>query len=246
MNERAELTIAWRFTAVVLGGLSLAKSLSSVPFLGTVLVTGASFIQLYLPLKRADKLGLGDAFVGLHRHTWRRDVQLVGYLCLIFFPLYALLHHLYLTHLHQWLVAYDLQKLAQYVPHRTFAPLLPNSLWQWAAGIGWLAKIALTHLIGVALPEETFYRGYLQARLQACWEAKTQILGVPIGKGACTASFFFALGHFLGEWNPLRFGPFFPGLIFAWLRNATGSILGAILFHGLCNIFGELLFVMYR
>ena len=60
------------------------------------------------------------------------------------------------------------------------------------------------------------------------------------------SSALFALGHFLGEWNPLRLGPFFPALVFAWQRNATGSVVGAIVFHASCNVLGELLFVLYR
>ena len=59
-------------------------------------------------------------------------------------------------------------------------------------------------------------------------------------------SALFALGHFLGEWNPLRLAPFIPSLIFAWQRNATGSILGAIAFHGLCNILAEMLSQLYQ
>lgn len=59
-------------------------------------------------------------------------------------------------------------------------------------------------------------------------------------------AFFFAAGHFLGEWNPLRWGPFFPALVFAWQRNATGSIVGAVAYHAACNVLGELLFRLYQ
>ena len=106
--------------------------------------------------------------------------------------------------------------------------------------------MALTHIFGVALPEETFYRGYLQPRLEAKWPPKTLIFGATVGRAAIVTAALFALGHFLGEWNPLRLGPFFPALVFSWQRNRTGSILGAISFHGLCNIFGEILFKLYQ
>ena len=46
--------------------------------------------------------------------------------------------------------------------------------------------------------------------------------------------------------NVLRLGPFFPALIFAWQRNATTSVLGAVTFHAACNILGEILFALYR
>jgi len=105
--------------------------------------------------------------------------------------------------------------------------------------------MAATHFFGVALPEETFYRGYLQPRLEALWPPKTLIFGALLGKAALISAALFALGHFLGEWNPLRLGPFFPALVFAWQRNKTGNIWGAIAYHGLCNILGEVLFSLY-
>ena len=105
--------------------------------------------------------------------------------------------------------------------------------------------MAATHLFGVALPEETFYRGYLQPRLEALWPPKTRIFGVLMGKAVIVSAILFALGHFLGEWNPLRLGPFFPALVFAWQRNKTGSIGGAIAYHAACNILGEVLFSLY-
>ncbi|MEM6734141.1 MAG: CPBP family intramembrane glutamic endopeptidase, partial [Myxococcota bacterium] len=101
------------------------------------------------------------------------------------------------------------------------------------------------HALGVALPEETFYRGYLQPRLESQNPPKTRVFGVLIGRAAVLVSFLFAIGHVLGEWNPMRLGPFLPGLVFAWQRNASGSVLGAIAFHALCNILGEVLFSLY-
>jgi hypothetical protein len=98
----------------------------------------------------------------------------------------------------------------------------------------------------VALPEETFYRGYLQPQLEHRYPPKAHILGVPLGKAAVYACLLFALGHYLGEWNPLRLGPFFPALAFAWLRNASGSVFGSICFHAGCNVFGAVLYTLYQ
>ena len=109
----------------------------------------------------------------------------------------------------------------------------------------WFAELVATHGLGVALPEEAFYRGYLQPRLQAWWKPRWRVFGTQVGWAAVVASALFALGHFLGEWTPLRLGPFFPGLVFAWQRNATGSLLGAITFHASCNLLSELLSTQY-
>jgi membrane protease YdiL (CAAX protease family) len=72
------------------------------------------------------------------------------------------------------------------------------------------------------------------------------VLATRIGLAAVVAAALFALGHFLGEWNPLRLGPFFPALVFAWLRKRTGSVTGAVAFHAACNVYGEVLFALYQ
>ena len=107
-------------------------------------------------------------------------------------------------------------------------------------------QTAATHLLGVALPEETFYRGYLQPQLELAMPPRARVLGVPLGRAVVVSAALFALGHFLGEWNPLRLGPFFPALLFAWLRNATGSVVGAVVFHATCNVFGAVLYTLYQ
>jgi membrane protease YdiL (CAAX protease family) len=105
--------------------------------------------------------------------------------------------------------------------------------------------VIATHVLGVALPEETFYRGYLQPRLETLWPPERRVFGVHLGLAAVVTAALFASGHFLGEWNPLRLGPFFPALLFAWLRNASGSVTGAVAYHGACNVLGEVLFALY-
>ena len=134
---------------------------------------------------------------------------------------------------------------SRYLPSRQLAPEFPSGLEAWLSASWWLINLTATHLLGVALPEETFYRGYLLPRLEQRWPPKTRIFGAFVGRAVIVSSALFALGHFLGEWNPLRLGPFIPSLIFAWQRNKTGSIWGAVIFHAACNIFGQLLFQLY-
>ena len=161
------------------------------------------------------------------------------------FPLYALGHVWAMENARALMIELGGFEYARFIPKRTWSfEVWSNQLLEEGRAL-WLAERSATHLFGVALPEETFYRGFLLTVFQSVWVPTTTVFGVRFGKAAIITNLFFALGHFIGEWNPLRFGPFFPGLIFAWLFNATGSIWGAVLFHALSNVFGEVLALGY-
>lgn len=244
--EARERRIALLLTFVVLATLTIVKPFGGVPYVGTVGFTIAAGLQLYLPLWRAERYGLPYDFVGIHLHAWKQDLRLVIILCLVTFPPYAVAHHLYMTAMHGWSEGLGCSYLTPFFPKRTLAFHWPTTLSSLFAATAWLAEMILTHTLGVALPEETFYRGYLQRRLEAVSPPRLRIAGVAVGRAAVATAALFALGHFLGEWNPMRLGPFFPALVFAWQRNATGSIMGAVTFHAACNVFGQLLFAAYQ
>jgi membrane protease YdiL (CAAX protease family) len=88
----------------------------------------------------------------------------------------------------------------------------------------------------VALPEEFFYRGYFQTRLNELWARRWLVGGVPFGPGALLANLYFAFGHSLVQVQWWHFATFFPGLVFAWMRERTGGVLAGALFHAICNI----------
>jgi membrane protease YdiL (CAAX protease family) len=115
-----------------------------------------------------------------------------------------------------------------------------TAVLQWTVPPDALA-FAATHLLLVATTEEVFYRGYIHTLLHRAWPPRLQKWGVGLGRAAITGAALFALGHFTGEWNPARLGPFFPALAFGALRGWSGSVLGAIVFHALCNILGEVM-----
>lgn len=90
----------------------------------------------------------------------------------------------------------------------------------------------------VALPEELFYRGFLQGALRKKWPHKRSVLGIPLGISVIVTNIFFAVGHVVTTWSPWRLLTFFPGLIFSALTIKNKSILSAILYHAICNIIG--------
>lgn len=100
---------------------------------------------------------------------------------------------------------------------------------------------ALSNLLLVALPEEIFYRSFIQFSLLQQVPNKLFIFGVPCGIVVTGASVIFALGHSLGDYQLLRLVTFFPGLLFCWLAFRSKSIFGAVIVHALCNVYADIL-----
>jgi membrane protease YdiL (CAAX protease family) len=130
--------------------------------------------------------------------------------------------------------------------HRTFAALAPGPCYtapMWSRFHPRLPADAiefiLGHLVVVALPEEFFFRGFVQGRLAEVWSSR-KILGAPVGP-VVLASALFALCHLVMQANPATLFVFFPGLLFGWLRARTGSLFAGTLFHAACNIYIETL-----
>ncbi len=93
----------------------------------------------------------------------------------------------------------------------------------------------------IALPEEAFFRGYLQTELERAWPAKVRVLGADLGLGWIVSAALFAVGHYLTIQSPSRLAVFFPALAFGWLRQKTGGIGAGVVFHALCNLFAATL-----
>ncbi|MBI2943708.1 MAG: CPBP family intramembrane metalloprotease [Candidatus Wallbacteria bacterium] len=98
------------------------------------------------------------------------------------------------------------------------------------------AALVMHQLLAVALPEEAFFRGYLQTRLDGV-SPPWRIFRVEITAGIVISSVLFALAHFALRGDPRTLGVFFPGLLFGWLRRQSGSVLLPVLYHALCNVY---------
>lgn len=111
-------------------------------------------------------------------------------------------------------------------------------------------------LVIIALPEEAFYRGYLQSRLDEAMPGfgsrrdpttgdlvprRLRIFGASVGPALLVTSIIFALGHFATIREPARLAVFFPSLLFGWLRYRTKGVGAGIAFHATCNLFSEML-----
>ena len=115
--------------------------------------------------------------------------------------------------------------------------------WNFSRSFLWLLPVLLMHIVMVGVPEEIFYRGFIQTRLRSYFPDRWTFLGTSWGPSVILTSILFALGHFLIELDPARLIVFFPSLLFGWMKNRVGTIGSVAVFHGLCNV---LLNVMQR
>ncbi len=99
-----------------------------------------------------------------------------------------------------------------------------------------MLQLSMSHLLLIALPEEVFFRGYLQGQLNKVWPKNWKLFGIKWGPGLLLASLIFLLMHILIDANPYRMLVFFPALLFGLLRESTNSILAPTLAHATSNI----------
>ncbi len=109
----------------------------------------------------------------------------------------------------------------------------------------WL-EAAVVQLGAVALPEELFFRGYVLGRLRQLWPAGVTVLGARIGAPHAVAAALFAAVHLVAVPAPFRLLVFFPGLLFGWVAERSGSAIAAAVLHALCNLTLQALLACYR
>ena len=103
------------------------------------------------------------------------------------------------------------------------------------------ALLAISQVLVVALPEEIFFRGYLMSRLEERWPSRHRLWGASVGWPLLVSSLLFGLGHFLVDFQPARLAVMVPALVFGWMRQRSGSLAPAAIFHALCNLLSDVL-----
>ena len=109
----------------------------------------------------------------------------------------------------------------------------------------WLLEVIGTQLFFVAIPEEMFYRGYVQTRLDEAWAPRWRVLGTLVGPGLLATCVIFALGHTVVIYQWWHVFIIVPSLAFGWLRARTGSIVAGSVFHMWCNVTVQTLDSLY-
>jgi len=179
--------------------------------------------QLYVPIWLIGREGKDPVDYGIRMGSLD-DLKRTGILCVIVFVPFVVAYHIFQ------------QVFSSYYGYTAVFSLNLRPE---------LLSFFFTNLFLVALPEEIFYRGFLQTRLLQYWPNKTFLFSIPIGRAITVTSLFFALGHLAGETNIMRLAPFFPAYLFSLLVYRSGSIMGAVIFHALCNLLSEFLHSSY-
>ena len=228
--------------ALAIGGLAAARLLSRVEPTGVLaanLAGVAALLFIVLPDGRLRARGEswrdhGAPPVDLGRPStwapWGRGA-LAGLLSsAVVLPAFALCFAAYawaLPHLAPGLA----RTLTPYASPGHPALRLPADLW----------LRAVLQLLVVALPEELFYRGWLQtAWARTAPSRGVRVLGARLGAGFLATQALFAAGH-LVVLVPWRLGTFLPALWFGWLRERHGGVAAPVVAHALSNLLIQVL-----
>lgn len=184
---------------------------------------------LYLPVLAMSVRGEDYRDFGLSARTLGADVKQFLVVSAIVFPIF-IAGYVAFVRLLPTLPGDLVKVLTPYLGTPRFAFRLPDRFFEWA----------IDQLFVVALPEEFFYRGYLQTRLRDAWPHGRRFLGVRLGPAFWLTAVLFALGH-LAIFEVWRLAVFFPALLFAWMRERSGSVVGAALFHAAANLLVQVL-----
>jgi membrane protease YdiL (CAAX protease family) len=232
---RRELLVVW---AKCIAGLAIAKAVSLVEPSGQLaanLAGVAAFLFIFLPDRLLRERGESWAAFGLpwwglkDVRTWKAWAKGAGIgllVCALVFPAFYFAYGAFVELLPRlppkmaaWLAPYAGQ------PH--FRLRFPDRFW----------LLAINQVLVIALPEELFYRGWMQTTWRATApERRFRLLGASLGSGFLATQVLFAAGH-LVVFEVWRLGTFFPGLLFGWLRERTGNLAAGVVVHALSNLF---------
>lgn len=108
-----------------------------------------------------------------------------------------------------------------------------------------LATEALDQIVIIAVPEEMFFRGYLQTQFDLVWGRPYRVFGAECGAGLLAAAALFAACHVI-HGGPARLIVFFPGVLYGWLRARTGTIVVPGLYHAASNVLMEVMLASFQ
>ena len=130
------------------------------------------------------------------------------------------------------------------IGHYAFARWVLGGTFDFRLPAG-LVTSALEQIVYIALPEEMFFRGYLQTQFDLVYGRPYRILGAECGVGLVVAAAVFAACHVF-HGGPARLIVFFPGVLYGWLRERTGTIAVPGLYHAVSNVLMEVMLASFQ
>jgi membrane protease YdiL (CAAX protease family) len=215
--------------ALTLWGLGFASIVTAFLAYPPAAKVVATVGFLYLPVLSMDRRGEEPGDYGLSTRRLGADLLDFARVAAVVFPLFVA-GYLAFTWAFPHLPAEWVRTLTPYLGAPRFQPRLPDRFGEWV----------LDQVFVVALPEEFFYRGFLQGRLREAWPRGRIVLGARLGPAFWVTALLFALGH-LAIFQVWRLAVFFPALLFGWMRERSGSVVGAALLHASSNLLVQVL-----
>ncbi len=223
-----DAVIAW---AIVAGLVTILVridiTLPAIGHLGSALV---AVLFLYVPMMVAWRRSEDLDDYGFHAAPIQQGLVTAACAIGLVFPIFALGYFAFYE------IACNSELLAHLVP-RGMCSRYGGLAGLHAPDLTWkLAEFCAVQLVVVALPEELFFRGFLLGLLEKRFPPKRRILGGGIGLALLLSALAFSVIHLPKDGDPRALATFFPGLLFGWMRSATGSILASTLAHAASNI----------
>lgn len=185
--------------------------------------------------------------------AWRDSAQFAAAVALVITVPWLLGYHVYqafFPHMaaaaSTWWSTGDLDLSLVWPAHLSLGDILGSVGPRWRRLPDDLLTLVAYQIFFVAIPEEFFYRGYLQTRLNEVHPRSWAVAGTTLGIGAIVANLLFAFGHSIVQVQWWHFATFFPGLLFAWMRSRSGRVVPGALFHAFCNVSVMTLDSLYR
>lgn len=204
-----ELALVWISVILLIRILSVLQETSStiLQLLGSL----SAIVLIYPPVLLAMFQKKVIPYWHLDRKIFVQALKWFLFVCLVIFPAAAVVNHFYQS----WLWERDYHTAT-------------TQIW---------ASYAITQLLLVAFPEEFFFRGYLQGRLSEVFVVERKIFCADFGLPQILTALVFALSHSFIAVQWWHIFIFFPALVFAWLKEKTGTIWAGTMFHASCNMF---------
>lgn len=214
-------TVLWEVLGVFLVAtllVSILYRLRGIPLIESNIAVVAAVAFLYLPALLLWRRGFELEDYGLRFRPIGRGIGLWLGASVLILPAFGVFYELFVNKLCPQLLA---KLVVCPTPIAKTLRLPPK-----------LSLLIVSQVLVVALPEEFFFRGYMQQRLG-------EVMSVT--RAWLWSAALFALGHYLVTFHPASLLVFFPGLLFGILRRLSGSVLAGTLFHATCNVVMEVL-----